>query len=270
MKRAVFLFIILFLLFLTWPSSNNLRVATFNIADFPRNDQQVELAFNQIRDLDIDLIALQEVMDPERIMREASSRLGNSWYFVVPSEEQNPERRVALLYNDDRLELIDVIVDEGTRLDKDYRPILMGIFRDRQDDTEWGFATVHLKAGGDSVHIREQQYRALRFFLYEDYGPEELILMGDFNATSERDRENIEDLAFATGMEWPTEELACTSFWKTRNKCEGSALDHAVSTSMPEVRLEGVCKREGCVSKDQCPVEWYTLSDHCPIVFEFN
>src|SRR5215470_15247903 len=63
-------------------SAPPLRIATFNIEDFPKDARQIDGAFAELARLPADIVALQEITDPELFAREAHARLGKTWDFV--------------------------------------------------------------------------------------------------------------------------------------------------------------------------------------------
>jgi endonuclease/exonuclease/phosphatase family metal-dependent hydrolase len=126
---------------------------------------------------------------------------------------------------------------------------------------------VHLKAGGDFAHVRREQLRRLAPIVLaavETY--DDVVLLGDFNATGEEDRRTLAELARATRLVWASEALACTSYWNRRDGCRGVALDHVLTVRRPDdVSARGPCESVGCDPGDRCPTFHREVSDHCPV-----
>jgi endonuclease/exonuclease/phosphatase family metal-dependent hydrolase len=130
---------------------------------------------------------------------------------------------------------------------------------------------VHLKAGGDGHDIRARQYVALAKIVSEvKRSGERVVLLGDFNATGDDDRDDLALLARDTGMTWATRELACSAFWSRDDGCPTSRLDHVLTWAPPsKVEAAGACATDGCEWQHRCPLYAEQVSDHCPVVVTF-
>lgn len=243
--------------------TTDVRVATFNIENFPRDGRQVEGAFAAIDALDAEVVAVQEITDPVRFAREARRRLGPRWRFVHDSG--GLEQRLGVLYDSERFALAYARTHDDTQVDGRGKPVLEARLRRRGGGRALRLFVVHLKAGGDYAHVRREQLRRLTPRI-EDAAQswDEVILLGDFNATGEQDRRTLARLARQTGLAWASEELECTSYWNRRDGCVGSALDHVLTREPPEeIEARGPCETEGCHRRDRCPLFHREVSDHC-------
>ena len=92
-----------------------------------------------------------------------------------------------------------------------------------------------------------------------------VVLLGDFNTTTDLDRAALRQLATRTGLDWSTAALPCTADWERDADCPGSALDHVLIAEGGAVRLGGACAEEGCEAGDRCPLWRHEVSDHCPV-----
>src|SRR5436305_415345 len=72
---------------------------------------------------------------------------------------------------------------------------------------------------------------------------DEVVLLGDFNATGLADRTAIAALAAATQMRWDSADLGCTSYWRLPDECRGTALDQVLASTPVEVAAGGPCGR---------------------------
>jgi endonuclease/exonuclease/phosphatase family metal-dependent hydrolase len=120
------------------------------------------------------------------------------------------------------------------------------------------------------MEIRRQQLAALEPLLEDALEYQgRIVLLGDFNATSDEDRSAIAGLANRSHMLWLSEGLECTSYWDRDDGCQGSALDHILVTGIPlGIKARGPCEREGCEPDDRCPVFHHEISDHCPVTID--
>lgn len=242
-----------------------LRIATFNIENFPKHDRQVAGAFDEIARLDAPIVAVQEITDADAFAAAARRRLGTRWRFESIETGSVLGHRLGVLYDGGRVRHVKTRVHDGTRLDGRYKPVL---------DVELASGgarvrvlVVHLKAGGENHPVRRRQYAALaRIVADVKRAGTPVVLLGDFNATGEADRD---DLA-RVDLHWLTEGLGCTAFWDQLDQgCPRSRLDHVLSTRRATlVRAAGGCAADGCGWQDRCPLYAAEVSDHCPVLVE--
>lgn len=242
-----------------------LRVATFNIENFPRDERQIAGAFDAIRALDAPIVGVQEITDPPAFARAARERLGPTWHFVA--NEGGPVQRVGVLYDGARYALDWARTHREPQLDERAKPALEVRLRPRERGSAVRVIVVHLKAGGDSAHVRREQLRRLEPVLrLAAESPDALVVVGDFNATGDADRAAIRALTQRLGLAWASEELACTAYWNRRDGCLGSALDHVLARERPaSIAARGPCETIGCTPGDRCPAFHREVSDHCPV-----
>jgi endonuclease/exonuclease/phosphatase family metal-dependent hydrolase len=264
----IILGLVIAILILDRACSEEARIATFNIENYPKSPEQAAGAFAVLAGLDLDVVAVQEITDPVHFASTARSLLGERWRFLHP--QLGPEQRVGILFDQERFKLLSVRELHETVVYPGAKPALEARLKPREGGRALRVITVHLKAGGEHEAIRKRQLDGLQAALTEAaVGSDRLVLLGDFNATGQPDRKRIRSLADELDLEWATEPLACTSFWDRADGCFGSALDHILSSSEPdEVQAMGPCKSEGCDRKDRCPIFHRQISDHCPVVLE--
>src|SRR5207237_863745 len=105
------------------------RVATFNIRLYPESARQVEGAFEVIRALRAEAVALQEIQDPAHLGQAARARLGPAWRFVYPAT--GPRQRVGVLFNEEMLALESLRSYEETVIYPGGKPALEVRLRQR-------------------------------------------------------------------------------------------------------------------------------------------
>lgn len=245
-----------------------LRVATFNIENYPKSPRQARGAFETIRALDATAVAVQEITDPADFTRAAQRHLGASWRFVFP--DGGPPQRVGVLFDGDALVLRGTRVHRECATTPGARPAFEARFTDREG-APLTLLVLHLRAGSTGFETRRAQLRALRPIVAEGMrGPGRYVVLGDFNATGPSDREEIATLARETGARWTSERLGCTSYWARPDGCVGSALDHVVSnTAARSIAALGPCAEFGCNPGGRCPTFHAEVSDHCPVLTVF-
>lgn len=243
----------------------NVTFATFNIEDYPKSDGQVDEAFRMIRVLGASAIGVQEITDVAHFEREAKLRLGPEWRFVYAPY---PRHRIGVLFDERVFELESTYVHEDTVIGGAGKPAFEARLRKRMGGQVARLIVVHLKALGDGVDLRRKQLAGLERTVERGRKDGELIvLLGDFNATSQADRTRIAALARATDLVWASEGLPCTSYWNRRDGCLGTALDHVLTSEAPKaIVARGPCQTVGCDKRNQCPRFHRDVSDHCPVV----
>lgn len=266
---ALLILAILVLFCLLFGARQGPTVATFNIENFPRDRRQIVGAFNTIASLDASVVAVQEIRDPEVFRRSARARLGESWRFVTNA--RGPEQRVGVLFDTNRFAFSYARDHAQTQIDGRGKPVLEVRLRPLEGGRALRVFVLHLKAGGDFAHVRREQLRQLEPVLAEATESwDDIVVLGDFNATGDQDREVIDRLSNRLGLHWATRGLRCTSYWARRDGCLGSALDHVLTRRLPEeAAARGPCETIGCSPGDRCPAFHREVSDHCPVTVRF-
>lgn len=247
------------------------RIATFNIENFPKDRRQVDGAFAEIASTHASIVAVQEITDPWLFASTARTRLGASWRFVSqnPSPFDLRPHYLGVAFDSARWQLVGTGRHDDTGLDGR----LKATYEVRLRPTDGGGAivrvlVVHFKSGSAARDLRAQQYLGLDRILGRIAGSgDRVIVLGDFNATEAGDRDDLARISGAHGLDWATEPLACTAFWRRSDGCPRSRLDHVLAWQHPAtVEALGACATEGCDWQDRCPVYREHVSDHCPVV----
>jgi endonuclease/exonuclease/phosphatase family metal-dependent hydrolase len=255
-------------------SHEPLRIATFNIEDFPKDDRQVAGAFAQIVATGASIVALQEIVETHRFERALAERLGADWQVAFEPSPRHPNHHLGVLFERTRWSLVGLTVHDGTRLEEGRnKPTLEVRLRSAGDGEIVRVLVVHLKAGGDGRAIRARQYTALaQIAETAQASGERVVLLGDFNATDDDgDRGDLAALATKSGLVWASEPLACSAFWDRDDGCFRSRLDHVLAWARPaRIEAAGACATDGCDWQDSCPLYRDEVSDHCPVVATFE
>lgn len=249
------------------PSSGPpLRFATFNIEDFPHSERQIDGAFDEIVSLDAGFVAVQEIIDPRRFRDEARERLGRHWDFVHTNGSRYPRRRTGVLYDTRRFALGEIAIHGETVAAGGAQPVLDVRLLPRDGSATVQVLVVHLRCCTEGRASRAAEHDALRRLVRANRRDGEwIVILGDFNATEEADRDDLSSLATA-GVTWVTEPLRCSAFWKRADDCPTSRLDHVVtSMQVTAVTVRGACA-DGCDRRDRCPLYRDQISDHCPVL----
>ncbi|MBX3270802.1 MAG: endonuclease/exonuclease/phosphatase family protein [Sandaracinaceae bacterium] len=249
--------------------ASDVRVATFNIENFPRDARQVEAAFTAIAALDAPIVAVQEITDLALFADAARVHLGADWRFVHDASENL--QRVGVLYDASRFTVTATHTHPATQLEGRGKPTLE-VRLSRVRGAALRVFVVHLKAGGEHAGVRREQLRRLAPLIEDAVAsPDDVVLLGDFNSTGDEDRVSLARFARATRLEWASEALACTSYWDRRDGCRGVALDHVLTRRAPrDTAARGPCESIGCAPGRECPVFHREVSDHCPVTADLR
>lgn len=243
-----------------------IRIATFNIENFPKSTKQIAGAFDEIARLDAPIVAVQEITNPEVFVTAARRRLGAHWRAELVETGSVLEHRIGVLYDSRIVRHVRTRVHDGTRLEEGrHKPVLDVEFAHGGERLR--VLVLHFKAGGENHPVRRRQYAALARIVADvklDGAP--VVVLGDFNATGDADRDDLGRL----DLRWLTQPLACSAFWdQADDGCPRSRLDHVLSTQQAaEVRAYGGCAADGCNWQDRCPLYAAEVSDHCPVLVE--
>jgi endonuclease/exonuclease/phosphatase family metal-dependent hydrolase len=254
-------------------ASSAVRFASFNIEFFPKDQRQVQESFVLIEELGASAIGLQEITDTDRFTTEAKRRLGDAWDFVfqdVVAIHAKPKLHIGVLYNTDVFQLERVGSRNETRIDDRTQATLQVRLRHRASGERITMLVVHFKALPAGRERRIKQFAGLQRIVADLQAQgRNLVIMGDFNATDNADRDSLEALSSAN-LVWATEELPCSAFWERADDCPTSRLDHIFSWKAPAgVAAKGGCEL-GCESRNSCPLYRREVSDHCPVLLEMN
>jgi endonuclease/exonuclease/phosphatase family metal-dependent hydrolase len=244
------------------------RVVTFNIRDFPESQGQIEGAFELLDDLDAPIIAVQEITHPPMFARAARERLGAEYRFV--HDDGAGLHHLGVLYDSDEWTLSFSRAHDEVRITPNGKPALEVRLRRNAGGAVRVFV-VHLKAGGEYSEIRREQLRQLAAIVLPvvEGTWDDVLVLGDLNATGPEDRRSLAWFARATHLVWASERLACTSYWDRDDGCRGSALDHVFTRRVPrEIAARGPCEEIGCAPRDECPTFHREVSDHCPVTID--
>ncbi|MFC1835297.1 endonuclease/exonuclease/phosphatase family protein [Thermodesulfobacteriota bacterium] len=285
------------------PSPDRIRIGTFNIRMFPCNNR-CECIKNygfsrcrrpetvptvlrnlacEIKKIHPDLIAVNEILSPNKLRKFAQDKLGAQWKFVYTSA--GGPQKVGFLYDSSVLEL------QGRKVFKELytelrpeelseacaggldnlRPAFACRFRVKGCLFDFVAIVLHLKSGR-CAEIRRAQWSIMEQIV--DQASElddDIIIIGDFNDWQRRNRD-FDPFCKLKGFTLLTDAIPCTFLYKSR----GSAIDHILlSDGSMEHYVEGSAGAGGpCADKCGPSRYWETfrdsVSDHCPVFAELR
>ena len=299
--------IVLLLLLYTISSAQTLEIGTFNIQWFPCKDNgemmakygidlkyppkgqttDVRALFNLLKELDIELLALNEIVDVQMVTDSAKKYLGDEFKFIYSPE--GGSQKVGFLYDSSVLELVgnpetyaNILLKPDSRL----RPAFRAYFKSKPNGFDFHAIVVHLKASPRGWDQRQRQLQLLEGLLAslpEDSKDADIILLGDMNNVTTAGAGEFKPMMEKLGFYWASSELenVPTNYWKPDwkiNRIQGSAIDHIFVSSDAKVEyventttVGGVCKLGAAeYQNDAIPEYFNVISDHCPVYATFK
>ncbi len=299
----------LILIFLITPilaqDNSTIEIGTFNIRFFPCNQDgemmkkyNIEMSyppkgpatdttklFQIIKELDIEVLGVQEMVDPVLFGAMAKRHLGKHYEFIyAPS---NAWQKVGILFNSEKLKLIGQpqIYSEVAlgRMDR-HRPALRAYFKTLPDGFDFHVIVVHLKASPRGYPQRKEQWEFLDSILNDlPVGNEsDIILLGDFNNVSKDRYKEFLPLLKKHNYFWPVAEndTIITQYWRPdRNveRIESGTIDHLFISSDAKIeyienstKVGGYCSDQKIEILGEFPYFYEQISDHCPVYSSFS
>ena len=203
------LLIIVFLLLLTscseelpnveemFGSEDTLDVVTWNIENFPKEDQTINYVSRFINDMNVDIIALQEI-ENQQAFNSLINQLSDNWSGYRVSSD-NGWGKLSYLINIDHLEIIEspyTILDEYEYYFAYRPPYVVHI---KFNNEEYIIINVHFKCCGDGQlenndwdeefrRLKSSEY--LKAYIDNHFSDDNVIVLGDFNDDIAEDEDN--------------------------------------------------------------------------------
>jgi endonuclease/exonuclease/phosphatase family metal-dependent hydrolase len=282
----------LLMLVLSFPVWAKWSVSTYNVRNFDKDPREgrtdlVELA-KIIKDVQSDVMAFEEIVNQKAFADLVRKNLPG-YVYEISECGGGGKQHLAVVYNQKSFELVgkseDLSFSGGRNECGSLRPVLLVTLKNKALNTNFTFAAVHLKAGGNesSFSQRWQQYQKLQA-LAKSREKENLIILGDFNSTGynikDQDYNKFEDFIAAAKLRTMTETLGCTNYWPGLtggNEYQSSILDHIVVQDRNVASVQGVkvgahCAQHECrpMSPDMLGRSFEAVSDHCPVQVTFK
>jgi len=194
-----FLFLINAIISQTYPelgNTNSLDVITWNIENFPKSNQTTNYVSEIINDINIDIIALQEIQN-QQAFNSLINQLSDNWTGYRASGGDWGE--LSYLINRSNVEITYypyIILDEYEHYFAYRPPYVVHI---TFNDTEYIIINVHFKCCGDGNledDYWDEEFRRLKAneylkaYIDENFNDQNVIVLGDFNDDIAEDSDN--------------------------------------------------------------------------------
>lgn len=302
MKKILFILCVL----INFLAAQTIEIGTFNVEWFPCKDDgqlmkkygidmkypptgsatDVKALFEMLKDLDIELLALEEIVDTQMIADSAKKYLGENYKYIF--SPAGGSQKVGFLYDSSVLELAgqaesydNILLKADSRL----RPAFRAYFKTIPNGFDFHAVVLHLKASPRGWDQRKQQLELLEGILAEL--PEEtkdadVIVMGDMNNVTDAGTGEFTPMLERLGFYLATQELngLPSSYWQPNYKMariQSSNIDHIFVSADAKiefiensVKVGGVCSEGKADYVGTMPEYYEKISDHCPVYASFK
>jgi len=160
-------------------SLNSFDVLTWNIENFPKNNNTIEQLSNIIPVLEVDVIALQEIENTQSLENLKDS-LGENWIFYRSDDDSN-YGTLSYLINTNEVQINQTPYTILSQYDYQFawrRPYVLNI---THNNTSYIIINVHYKCCAGSENRRLEASVALENYISTYLDNDNIILLGDFN-----------------------------------------------------------------------------------------
>ena len=179
---------------------NRLDVITWNIENFPKEDQTINYVSRIINDMNVDIIALQEI-ENQQAFNSLINQLSEGWIGYRASLDNDSYGKLSYIININHLEIIAApyIILDGDEHEHyfAYRPPY--VVHVNFNEEEYIIINVHFKCCGDGNlkdDYWDEEFRRLKAneylkaYIDENFNDQNVIVLGDFNDDIAEDSDN--------------------------------------------------------------------------------
>jgi endonuclease/exonuclease/phosphatase family metal-dependent hydrolase len=287
--------------------SKTIEIGTFNIRFFPCNQDgqmmkdyninmtyppeglptDTTMLFDILRELDIEVLGVEEIVDPPLFGAMAKRHLGNQFKFIYASSEI--WQKVGILYDASAVRLIgdpkiylEVALDKPNRL----RPAFGAYFKSIPDGFDFHVIVVHLKSSPKSYEMRLAQWAELEKIItnlpLQDPKDKDIILLGDFNHVSELGAGEFLAVLDTMDFYWTVgaDMTVISNYWRPdwkKPELKSSNIDQIFISrdatkefKAASIRVGGICDGGHPEITGEFPDYYQKISDHCPVFVSFQ
>lgn len=261
------------------PAPTELRIATWNLRNFPSDGQDLDGVLKSLREIDAPLVAVQEIKKPAQLESRLHDRA-----LIISRGGGRGHQKLGFVYDPTVLRAVgDATEHKAVSVGGRVRPALSQRFQVRGADTTFIAVVVHLKAMPKGADLRRQQWVKLAA-LVRALGPGPVVVLGDFNpvggggATAARELRDLDTTLARAGLSRLQSSAGCSAYWDGPRRDawkEPSLLDLiyvgglSPDVALPVAEPQGHCARQACESfrstKAYPNHTFEHVSDHCPV-----
>jgi endonuclease/exonuclease/phosphatase family metal-dependent hydrolase len=245
-------------------------IITWNIENFPKRDATtIARVAELINNMNVDLIALQEIDEPSAL--DALLEALPGWLYKYQDVRYGQE--VGFLYKTSEITSISdlqmIYSNESSPFPR--QPVLTTVTH--SNGQEVTLINIHLKCcgGNENESRREQASILLKKYIDDNLATNKVILLGDFNGEiNDANSEFSNFIADDSNYKFADMEIAIGDYeyWSYPNfDPNGSHIDHILITDelFDEVNFVSTMQLDECISSFD-----YYISDHRPILISLN
>ncbi len=268
----------------------SIRVATWNLRNFPRETRDRDRVADNLRNLQADLIAVQEVFDPA-----ALRELLPGWDIHLSQRGGRGHQLLGVVFDPERIEVVSPLREhESLELGGRVRPAVSIEVRSRRSDLQWTVVVVHLKARPQGIGKRREQWPALAEVVDEVVAraaTRRVVVLGDFNLTGPPGGSPSDELAElervlhntrGARLHLVANREGCSAYWEggRRDRWKEPSLLDLIWVGGLEQQVTRTkshsfahCARHRCrpfrADSVYPDLDYEAASDHCPVVVDF-
>lgn len=160
--------------------SNTLDLVTWNIENFPKNNLTNMYVRQIIDSLDVDIIALQEIVDVQNFNNILDS-LGNNWVGFRSGEIDSDYQELSYIINTQNIEIVSnpyTILNDNSYYFAYREPYVLEI---SYQNNNFILINIHYKCCNGSEDRRLQASLLLHSYINTFFNDSKVIVLGDFN-----------------------------------------------------------------------------------------
>ena len=160
-------------------SDETLDILTWNIENFPKNNNTVDTLSSIINDLYVDVIALQEI-ESNSSLNEIKNNLGANWT-AYRSDYNSSWGELSYLINTSNVNILQPPYTILSQYEYEFAWRLPYVLKISYNNTNYTIINVHYKCCDGSEERRLESSIRLDQYISNNLSNEKVILLGDFN-----------------------------------------------------------------------------------------
>ena len=164
---------------LCFGSSEGLDIITWNIQNFPKNNNTIDSLSSMMNTLAVDIFSLQEI-ESTQSLNILNLELGENWE-SYRSNSNSSSGELSYLINTDEIEIIQAPYAILQQYSHEFASREPYVLEFTHNDSNYILINIHYKCCDGSEERRMQASIYLEDYISTNFSNERLILLGDFN-----------------------------------------------------------------------------------------